>query len=108
MSKSSPKTPYLHFYPQLDNHIEAWVVGNKKGLKALQKAIKKALKKGKVSGKTAFAGDGEGYRVLVLPTSDIEMQNLRLPYYDLKDSKNHPYYLVSSEDYKAAMMGKKP
>lgn len=88
--------------------MEAWVVGNKSGLKALKKAIKRALKAKKLSGETAFAGDGEGYRVLVLPT-----YHRRQPYgcppplLRHEDSKGHPYYLVSPEDYREAM-GVKP
>lgn len=108
MPKKS-ETPFLHLYPQLDNHIEAWVVGNKAGLKALKKAITAALKDERLKGEQAFAADGEGYQVLVLPLTNEQIKTVRVPYTEMLEvnrSGLHPFHLVSRPDYIEAMTPK--
>lgn len=107
MPKKS-ETPFLHLYPQLDNHIEAWVVGNRAGLKALKKAITKALQQEALEGSEVMAGDGEGYQVLVLPLSDSQFQNLPMPYTEAKHTYGgvHPYSMVTPAAYRSAMTSK--
>jgi len=58
----------LHVYPQEHPHDEVVLVGNRAALEALQRAVSDALGSGaRSAGALVFAGDGEGYAVVVIP-----------------------------------------
>lgn len=94
-------TRTLHLYGQCANHEEAWVVGNKAGLKALRDAIDRALTSDQVEGASQYAVDGEGYKVLVLPLSTEGMADLKLPYTDdgFDWKGQHPFEVVKTDRY---------
>ena len=59
----------LNIYGQQSPHMEAKIVGNRKGLEALNRAILRTLNDDKSSTseerEPLFASDGEGYEVIV-------------------------------------------
>lgn len=97
----------LHIYPQTSWHEEAWAVGNRAALEALRDAINRALESNKPEGVTMFANDGEGYRVLVVPLEDSDVDTLKLAYHEEPTpwQGRHPVEVVGTEEYRRIMRG---
>lgn len=64
------RTAWLHIRGQFTYHGEAYIVGSRAGLQALQTAINDALDSGEGES-IAYANDGEGYAVTVRRTSRL-------------------------------------
>lgn len=63
-------TPLLHIYAQHSEHTEAYILGNREGLRALRAALDAALEHGAGTVEVMVA-DGEGYAVeIMLENSD--------------------------------------
>ena len=75
------KYPVLHIYEQRCSHMEAIILGNRKGLIALKKAINAALFRSEGRGtQLLYVNDGEGYDVEIQVVKDEEIDNLPVPY----------------------------
>jgi hypothetical protein len=70
----------LHILPAEDPHGEVHVVGDLEGLGILHAAIGRALSSNRPEFANTFTADGEGYVVVVVPTSNAEMKEAVLPY----------------------------
>lgn len=93
----------LHIYAQPDCHTEAWVVGDREGLKALRDAIDAALADEDKSASTeVFAQDNEGYKILVVQTDrqTVDRKDIRLPYANAAYEGKHPLVLVGPSRYR--------
>ena len=56
----------IHLYAQYAHHMDAFVLGNEKGLLALRDVINEAVYPGKIKSKVdVFCNDGEGYTIYV-------------------------------------------
>jgi hypothetical protein len=89
-------TKLVHIYGQEAWHEEAWIVGNKKGLKALRAAIDGALMRdpeqpeetNAVCEVEVFTNDGEGYTIYAmlvegeLSEKDKRWNKIAVPYAD--------------------------
>lgn len=97
----------LHIYAQAHSHQDAYIVGNREALIALKEAIEMVLisKKDGVFGMDAFTSDGEGYKIIVVETDDME--HMVLPYTgdDFHvargdGSDKWPFELIGKEKYR--------
>lgn len=71
----------LHIYAQELWHDEAYIAGTVKALEMLRIAIDRALAEGHAQ-MQAFACDGEGYTVHVIPMSGEQSDAMPVPYTD--------------------------
>ena len=63
-------TPLVHIYGQHSEHTEAYILGNREGLRVLRAALDAALEHGSEAAEVMVA-DGEGYAVeIMLEDSD--------------------------------------
>jgi hypothetical protein len=70
----------LHVYSQIHGHDSVYIVGDLSGLLALRKAVDEALDR-QAGKQEAFAGDGEGFEIIVARVdSSADWENLLLPY----------------------------
>jgi hypothetical protein len=104
---TEPSPPILQIYGQVEQHHEAFIVGNKEGLIMLREAIDKALNE-QVSFATEYVVDGEGYDIIVINRNehwqDEPWQSLRLPYtadYYHYAIHRHPHELMTDEQRQA-------
>jgi hypothetical protein len=72
----------LHILPQEIYHGDAQIRGSNAALKRLGEALIKASKTGQGTRSEVgmMASDGEGYRVLIYPMSDQQMESGPMPY----------------------------
>lgn len=94
----SDKYSMLHLYPQQDNHANAAVIGNRKGLEHLKEMIEGVLESkeepdhlGMITRSgSAVPADGEGHslEVHMLPGDHENWQNLLVPYVRYLDDFN--------------------
>jgi hypothetical protein len=72
----------LHLYGQKTPHEETFLVGNRRALEALAAAIQRVLEHKQPQTVEAFAGDGEGFEVIVHMVPDGALMRWEDPYYD--------------------------
>ena len=98
----SDKFETLHIYAQHAWHDSAYIMGTENDLKKLRDMIDNALKN-PYSKEEFFVNDGEGYELIVKKCSDVEMDDLRQPYYDVEGIRGiHPF-----EEYRKVRLEKK-
>jgi len=76
------KIPLLHVLPQSIPHDEAVIVGNLAGLLELKTALDLAIQRGSGVSRSVFCNDGEGYRVMVIATTNEKMKDVPFGYTD--------------------------
>jgi len=81
----------MNIYPQIAEHTEAKIVGNKEALVLLRDAIDRAIKEGKsatpsMTEAVIFATDGEGY--------EIQVERMPDSWDDKKWEGHTPYYQI--------------
>lgn len=69
----------LHIYAQTMWHDEAYIAGTREDLEMLRIAIDHALAEGNGQ-MQAFACDGEGYTVHIVPMSEDQADEMPVPY----------------------------
>ncbi len=99
---------FLHLYAQPSQHTDAWVVGTLDALQALRDAIDAALVTGQASSMSAYANDGEGYVLVVLPRTKEELDALTTPYtedfaHPSEPAGKHPSQVIGSDKYRELM-----
>lgn len=81
---SADRLNCLHIYAQEYGHDQAYVVGEREALIALRDAIDRVLANEEDNKETfeAYAGDGEGFDVIVRCVDNTVFEELMLPYTD--------------------------
>lgn len=94
----------LHIYSQEGNHCDAWICGSREALTDLRDAINRALESPEPStadGFHAYAADGEGYAIFIVPMEEPVFKTLGLPYsLEWMERGAHPFSLVDRERYR--------
>jgi len=101
----------LHVYQQVNNHGDAWLVGDKEALTSLRNKIDEALRQDQPQAFVAFAQDGEGFTAFVMPLekTDEKWEALTSSYVDpfykscaVDDIEEglHPSSLLDCEKYR--------
>lgn len=86
----------LHLFPQYAHHCEAYIVGTREELQALQEAITEALVLGDAELLT-MASDGEGYDVNIVLVDQAQSEKLATAYtadYAQDSHGLHPYTIL--------------
>jgi hypothetical protein len=84
-------------------------VGTPEGLLALRDALTRALETKEPAVAKSFVNDGEGYSIVIVPQSDLQMGELMAPYTDPYGARpgevfdplpgKHPFETVSAGTY---------
>ena len=94
-----PELPLLHVLPQHQWHDEVVIVGNMAGLLKLKAALDDAISRGENVSRSVFCTDGEGYRVIVIPATNDQMEEVPYGYTDpiARDKgQDMPYWLAQT------------
>ena len=77
--------PILHIWQQTGHHDDAYIYGNRDGLKVLKSLIEAALVGEPLEGQDLYQNDGEGYSIVIRAVSDAWVKLLPSAYTEFPD-----------------------